>query len=309
MVNNIATVRSDELLPAVFAKLMNEKIVAAPVMSQQGAFVGVIDNVDMLLFVLSAIASQTPMPAAANDITTLLATPNLAQATVADMLVITQARTKFIHSLQGFSLLHIIELMARTGAKVVPIIGADGSLAGLVNQEMLIQFLMQIANRFGSVATIPVSAMLPILSQQMISVPETTATIDVLKALIASNTDAAAVCHNETGSLLDTLTMNDLRGIGLDGTHLERLFQPVKMFKNIEQAEQTGKQPMQQCMVQPTSTLGDVISQMINNNIHQVWLVQQPQAAAAAALPILQPTHIITMRDVLTVLLMALGFQ
>jgi CBS domain-containing protein len=107
---------------------------------------------------------------------------------------------------------------------------------------------------------------------------------------------------NDKGHLVDTLSVRDLRGIGVKAEHFERLWHSVKAYKDEVRKEFHRQTPPQPIHVTEDDTLEAVIRAMDDGNIHRVFVVQKVEGG-------LRPTFVITQRDVLRFLLFKLGLE
>ena len=112
---------------------------------------------------------------------------------------------------------------------------------------------------------------------------------------------------NSEGSLVDIVSVRDLRGIGVKAEHFERLWHSVKRYKDEVRREFHRQTPAKPIHVTQDNTLRDVIKRMDDGNIHRVFVLEKEKKEGGQE--VWHPTHVITQRDVMRFLMFKMGLQ
>ena len=176
--------------------------------------------------------------------------------------------------------------MVRLGAHRIPMLSDDGHVQGLVTQSMFISLFSQHMDRLGCIKYVWVSDLVRSLSAFPFVVQEDSIALNAFKLMVKHNVSALGVVDKD-GSLVDSISVGDLNGMGCETEHFERLWYPIKQFKI---SVQTTRKPS---VVTLTDTLETVIRKMDDGNVHFVFVVDGSTA------PFTVPLHVITQRDVL----------
>ena len=114
---------------------------------------------------------------------------------------------------------------------------------------------------------------------------------------------------NSEGSLVDTLSVRDLRGMGVNAEHFERLWHTVARYKEEVRRDFKRQTPPKPIHVTRDDTLRHVITRMDDGNIHRVFVVEKQRREGGSGEELWRPTHVITQRDVMRFLLFKMGLQ
>jgi len=143
----------------------------------------------------------------------------------------------------------------------------------------------------------------------ILSCNDTDVTIHAFNKMIDHNVTGLAVVNTE-GSLVGSLSIRDLRGIGLNADKFYRLYLSVKDFKEVvmkefPQLNPVTKEPMPSSAlyVVPTDTLETVIKKMNDGNIHRLFVVSAASVKSGSP----RPVSILSQRDVMLYVLLRLG--
>ena len=255
---------------------------------------------------------------------------------------------------RGFSTFSAVEQMARLGPHRVAILDRERRVVGILTQSMVISLIDQNKDNLGQFKDCRLREVLPALASQTICVQETTLTIDAFK-LMATNVrhrqsmqcnqvslrkqehtaDIASWprCHiaatslpqgisgvavtSRDGQLVDNISVRDLRGIGTQAEHFERLWHNVKKYKEEVRRQFSPQTPPHPIHVTLDDTVATVIARMDDGNVHRVFVVEKERRKKETASgkqeeeweEVMRPTHVITQRDMLRFLLFKMGLQ
>lgn len=108
---------------------------------------------------------------------------------------------------------------------------------------------------------------------------------------------------NAAGYLVDSISVRDLRGIGTQVEHFERLWHTVKQYKEEVRKEFPRQTPKTPIAVTLNDDVQTVIQRMDDGNIHRVFVVEKEAENQ------LKPLHVITQRDVLKLICFKCGLE
>jgi len=223
-----------------------------------------------------------------------------------------------MHSVRaGFSLLHAMEIMAREGARRLAVLDERDRVVGIATQSMIISLLSQNLPLFGPAKDTPVREVHELLCGEVISIKDTARALDGFKLCAEKDVSGIAV-QNPAGSLIDVLSVRDLRGMGTDGAKFWRLYEPVSAYKTLTRSlfpQQTPRHPL---YVSECDTFERALKLMDDGNIHRVFevlprgakaeeTVAGSEAMGAPSGVILEPVHVISQRDIIKFTLKLFG--
>eukprot|EP00456_Euglypha_rotunda_P033982 TRINITY_DN2620_c0_g1_i23.p1 TRINITY_DN2620_c0_g1~~TRINITY_DN2620_c0_g1_i23.p1 ORF type:complete len:190 (+),score=16.24 TRINITY_DN2620_c0_g1_i23:200-769(+) len=143
----------------------------------------------------------------------------------------------------------------------------------------------------------------------VLSCNESDVTIHAFNKMIDHNVTGLAIVNSE-GSLVGSLSIRDLRGVGLNVEKFYRLYLTVKDFKEIVLKEFPQLNPITKeevpnsaLYVVPTDTLETVINKMSDGNIHRLFVVSQESISREKP----RVVSILTQRDVMLYICLRLG--
>jgi CBS domain-containing protein len=287
---------------------MNEKLTAAPVIDANMNYVAMIDLLDISWYIINTfnnwrneqgLTDESQRSQYWNRFTT---SNRFTDATVGDVI----NRQRMISRpvlYQGFSTLYGIELMVRSGVDHLAILDSNNKVQSIFTQSMIISLLDQnLAWCSENLKSTKVNNMIPQLTQTLQTVSQNDRTIDAFARMVNNNINGLAVV-SERGTLVDTLSVADLRCLGLSTNNFERLYEPVKTFKQLVRQDFPNSTPSTPITVTLDNTFLDVIKAMDDGNIHRIWVVGYNMAGD------LVPTYVISQRDLLRFLLFRMGMQ
>jgi len=315
----ITVVRSGEVMvlemntkvAEAFKRLIVEGFSSSPVIDSNRRYVGFIDLLDLTWFTVknfNAWRSEQNLGSGAAEASahwsSYMLTDAFKNVTVADVMArpAWERRTIFNPVYKGFSTLYAMEFMSRTGAHRVPQLNKFHKVVNILTQSMIISLFDQNLNRFGDIKQFKVSSMIPMLVQGLIVVQDSDLALNAFNKMVDKNISGLAVV-NDSGVLVDTISIRDLRGIGTQADKYERLWLSVASFKEAVRREFKQQTPNKPITVDANNTFEDVIKAMDDGNIHRVFVVEKNSKGESL------PSHVISQRDVIRVLLWRLGLE
>jgi len=204
--------------------------------------------------------------------------------------------------LKGFTTLHPLEVMAKAASvRRVPVLDEKAQVCGLVTQSMMISLLSQHHARLGSIEDIKIKNLDPALVPVVMSVREKDKAMDAFRVMGDRGIGGLAVV-DAIGHLTDVISVRDLRGIGISAEKFHRLWYDVAFFKELVRTEFPRQTPEKPLWVTVDATLGDVLRLMDDGNIHRVFICSLDSIDGRP-----QPSHVITQRDFLLIILKLIG--
>lgn len=301
---SVICVHETDHLPDVFQKMVVEGISAVPVLNAKHKYVGMVDLLSMVVFTTGLFAELTFEQSKLGWAEFFSKEARFRSATVRDVMIkrpLLPRSTEGYAVLQGFSLLHAYELLARTRDRRVPVINEKNEIVGLVTQSMLISLIKRNINRLGQLANVQVREFRKSLPDKVEAVRENSKAIDAFRIMAEKNVTGLAVV-NSRGVLIDTITTRDLRAIGTDADKYHRLWYDVNFFKELTRQEFKHQTPSKPLWVSEDDTLHRVIDLMDDGNIHRIWVCELKPTGLGPL-----PVSVISQRDVLRIMLEACG--
>lgn len=127
----------------------------------------------------------------------------------------------------GFSLFSAIELLARVdNLHRIPIIDTDRQLKSILTQSLVIDYLISNMDSIGTIKEKPVS-MMAAGNQTVLHVTLKMSALEAFKFMGEHHITGVAVC-DESGKLVDALSIKDLKTISTDGNMFWRLYQLLR---------------------------------------------------------------------------------
>lgn len=202
---------------------------------------------------------------------------------------------------KGFSLFTVVELFARHGMHRVPVIDRENKVTSIVTQSMVMSLLEQNLHRMSNIGALPVRAIVPGLSSELVAVEESLTTFEAFYHLCDWNVTGIAVIDSD-GALVDTLSVRDLRGMGPVAENFERLWLTVKEFKATCRQLYPSQTPASPIYVTLDDTIESVIRKMDDGNIHRIFVCDVDDKLNKPF-----PLHAISQRDIFRFLLLHMG--
>lgn len=312
--NNVLCVSMGEKLPKVFRKLTTEKILSCPVVDASQRYMGFVDMIDLVRFV-SDIFQETNQtwPNAGTEpkgLAVVAQTKKYQNTRAVDIMEAKWYSSKadpFHAVMAGYSLLHGFEILGRSNVHRIPILDPNSEdLVNILTQSMALSIVRQ---KLGilpeATLNFKVEEMLPFLSPKLITCQETDRVLDCFIKMSDNHISGLPVL-DQTGALVDQLSIRDLRGVGIGGEKFKKLFSNVRVFCNMVRKEQTlvpdthhlreALVPLAPLHVSLTDTLQEVITLMMDGNIHRIWVTKDSR-----------PIAVISQGDLIMIILQSLG--
>jgi len=278
-----------DALPTAFKLLVDNNVLAVPVMTQKGEYHGMVGIADIVRFVTEMF--QDIATTSMVDIERLFKSDTKFNNTVvADIMQWPLQKANPFHPItKGYSLFSAWEVLALSNARRVPVIDPEGHVVDIVTQSMLIDFLWQNIEKIGALAERKVQDIIS-LNTTVNKVDKSTKAIVAFRTMISHNVDHVAVVDSN-GMLVDNLSLRDLRGIRPDVQVFYRLWNSVTEFKRKEREEFSEKTPAGVLHVLPTDTLYTVVELMAVRHVHHIFVVDSKEK--------MTPVRVITQTDIM----------
>jgi len=159
----------------------------------------------------------------------------------------------------------------------------------LVTQSQVVDFVVANMNLLGDIRTKPISLM-EAGRKPVLTVRTNMSAMEAFKFL-AQHDITGAPLVDDSGKMIDVLTMKDLKAISTDANMFWRLYQNVEVFLKKVREEAAGKRPNHPIYCLPNQTFEVAVRTIANNRIHRVIIVDSAET--------MKPIGIITMKDIL----------
>jgi len=328
----VMTVQHDEHITRVFAKFVTEGFLSAPVLDDRRRFMGFVDMLDLVAFTVglfekekvaedeaAGVRGRELVWSEANWEVFWNKLGTFREARVEDVMrEIDWSKPSRAHAVRtGFSLLHVMEMMARDNVRRVAVIDAQDKVVGIATQSMIISLLSQNLPLFGPAKDTPVREAHGLLCGDVIAMRADHRALESFKLMAEKNVSGVGVV-NAKGSLIDVVSVRDLRGMGTDGAKFWRLYETVATYKTLTRLQFPQQTPRNPLYVTEGDTIERVIKLMDDGNIHRVFEVvprtgaktEEATGAEAMGAPagvVLDPVHVISQRDVIQFTLKLFG--
>jgi CBS domain-containing protein len=312
---------ANDKLSDVLQLLIVEGYLSVPVLSQVKQLLGFIDLLDIVWYCLWSFGawreevSSERVIESRQHFSTFLSLERFRNATILDVLGRPGfgTRNAIHHVFKGFSLFHVFETMARLSCHRVAICNAERKVTGLITQSMVISLLDQHLDKLGTLASKhDVQEIIPGLGDELRLIHEDDLALSAFKAMVTGNVSGLAVI-NKTGELTDSISVRDLRGMGVNADDWTALWMNVKEFKAHCRKKFPSQTPSKPIFVKKTDSLEKVIRLMDDGNIHRVFVCQESEGQGGGGMEgtgkRLIPSHVITQRDVMRFILHLCGLK
>lgn len=252
--------------------LSNNNIHAAPVFDQFNTFWGFTDMQQIVRYVVRLCTGLTYDPPTASWFEQQ---QKLKETTIRDLITASKTRRpiygEFSWPITAYSSLYqAFERMAREGQHRMAVQDPTGRATALVTQTMIMRWLRDNLDSFGSGKNVTVGELRPY--RVVASINESAIALrafEIMDSKRWSMNGVAVVDIN--GKLTDVISTSDLKGILPGSFEFGKLWDTVSEFKrSIRRRFPKSRWPV---TVRTTQTLDDVIRAMADKNVHRVFVV------------------------------------
>jgi len=287
-----------ESLPAVFEKMVQRNVLSMPVLTQEGKYHGFFDMLDVVRQVTTLFTDIAA--AQLVDVQRLFETEaRFSQTEVHQAMRWPLTKKNPYHPiLRGFSLFAAWELLALAGVHRVPVVDSDDQIVDIITQSMLIDFLWQNLEAIGTAAKSPVSDITSTF-QQVVTISSQSKAIIGFQTMLQHVVSGLAVV-DESGRLVDNLSLRDLKGIRPDVQIFWRLWTPISEFKDkVREEFPSHKIPTKPVVAIESDPISSILEKMATQHLHRVFVVDSLES--------MKPMRVITQTDILRAVLQGLN--
>jgi len=308
---SLIQVKSTTTLQQVSDLLARHNILSVPVCDEDNKFLGIVDALDLVKYVAFGRTSGSPKKyetvAVPDEVDLAVrietlniakdSTSDFAKTTVGELLGLLESSEGCSRELQVFDSHELLSnLLDPLGTSTTPrvIVRAHKTCFEqqhyLVSQSDVVSYFVQHKSELdnGLLQTSVSDLGLP-REQIPYFVSTEDRTIDGLRKMVLLGIPAVAVVHPLTGAIVGTLSSADLRGLSAEQFPL--LLQSVAHFLGELPA---NNRPARTVSVHPSTTLEEVMSKIVDNKVHRVWVVTENDC---------RPVGVICLADVIQVIL------
>lgn len=319
---NVMCVQSTYSLPQVMRRLSSENFLSCPVLDGR-KYVGMISMADLVIHTCKMFWGETKE----EWIDFWNRSEKFQSTLVSEIMEVPGVENRDPHPPihPDASSLFALELFARTGIQRAAVVDqAKGKVTNILTQSMLISFcrqnqvfmqgLLQRKVRDMEATTLlnrgdPSYEGPPSTFDMVHTVRENDRAINAFNKMVTEKVSGVAIV-DEDGALTGSISLRDLRGVGMDGDKFQLLFDTVKTFKKKVREMYPMQAPFTHYssrmiphggyFVEPTAPLQTVLEIMNDGNIHRVYVCSSSSVAAGTPRPI----GVISQRDVLMEVMM-----
>jgi len=286
----IVTCERSDTLPVVFKKLVENNVLAIPVLTQKNEYFGIVEIFDIVRFVTEMFEDITNTSMV--DIERLFASDTkFSNTLVSEIMQWPLKKNNPFHPVtKGYSLFTAWEILGLSAARRVPVIDSGGQIVDIVTQSMMIDFLWQNIEKIGKLAEKKVQDIQVLHNHALVQMNSTSRAISGFREMVRRGEDHVAVVDGH-GHLVDNLSLRDLRGIQPDVKVFYRLWNSITDYKEKLRKDYPDKTPSGVLNVLPTDTLYHVVELMAVKHIHHVFVVENHSE--------MKPLKVITQTDIL----------
>jgi CBS domain-containing protein len=179
------------------------------------------------------------------------------------------------HVSSNYSLFTVCEAMVQERARCIPVLQSKQlrNLVNLITQSQVIHWLDHHIELIGAKAAKQLSQC-PEMFKSVISVPNSDTAWSAFDLMGRMNISGVAVV-NETGQLVENISVRDIKVISSDGSTFWRMQHSILQFTHKLDTDYTHKhqRPRQVVYVTPTATLQEVIHWLVLFHVHRVYIV------------------------------------
>ncbi|EFA85165.1 cystathionine-beta-synthase domain-containing protein [Heterostelium album PN500] len=217
---------------------------------------------------------------------------------VNDVMSFPTRENKFHPITQDYSLFSVVEIMARDPhAHHIAILDdmKNRHLVSILTQSQLIKFVYEHLSLLGAKKDLLIKNMRGLCSEaDVVSVPMTMLTIDAFKVMEDHNVTGLAVL-SESGQLVDTLSIRDLKGMATDGSLFWKLYRPVSEFLEFLKKDAKTLRPRHAIFCIKDETFESALTKIYTNQVHRIFVVDSSESR--------KPISVISLGDLLLQLL------
>jgi len=260
--SKLVTCTFDEQLPAVFKKLNSNKIHSMPVLDKNGEFMGIVDILDVVKFMVELVGEAT-LTRADFEFEGLQDFQLCQVSSIMKAPYDPVTKDNPFHPVsEEQSLLSAMEILG-AGAHRVPILDLKHQVTKIVSQSAVVRFLKENKKVIGEKLNMPIN-FLPAAHQFVLSVRETATAIDAFRLMKITGLSTVAVVDNH-GRLTGTISAHDLKQITSTARWIGALFKNLASFILFKKASLP-------ISVTTKTTLGRVIDILVEEHIHHVYV-------------------------------------
>mmetsp|Transcript_19871 Transcript_19871/g.55840 ORF Transcript_19871/g.55840 Transcript_19871/m.55840 type:complete len:344 (+) Transcript_19871:61-1092(+) len=269
----------NDSLSSAFDKLVENRILALPVLKDHNRFYGFVDMLDVVTKISDSF-QETP-PSSAEDME-LFQLGQFQHLSVSDAMDHPYDRHYASHPVRSnLSLFSAMETMASRKSRRLAVVGSDGRVNNVVTQSMAIRFL---ADAHSQIPETTLSTTMQELYETG-KIPKTVQTVELDSPAIsafrtmAENQISALPVVDPFGHICDVMSIRDLRNLKKNLSSVSRLWLKVGDFKKVDQVAHHKL-----VTVDVESTLGEVLDHIRKTNVHRVFILKDKMPVSVVSL-------------------------
>mmetsp|Transcript_34021 Transcript_34021/g.46564 ORF Transcript_34021/g.46564 Transcript_34021/m.46564 type:complete len:337 (-) Transcript_34021:89-1099(-) len=296
----VVTVSNEDSVRTAFERLVKNNILSAPVRAgihqpHLHLYYGFIEMLNLLDFVVKKLdvgdrASVMTVSDVQDKLSSLQDT--LDNTPVGELLQASKSSAISFPLNEEFSLYTVTEILAFSGSHRLPILNDHKKVVNVITQTMILRHInTQISFLPPSIMKKPIREF---VSLGVDTIEEDARAIKACQLMSEKNLVSLAIV-NLSGVLVDVFTVKDLRGIGLDGQQIWRLFMPILVYKRKQTEFFPNLVPSALICAKMDDTFESILQKFVSNRIHRIFVVDDED----------KPIHQISLSCILKVVLSA----
>ncbi|EGG17276.1 cystathionine-beta-synthase domain-containing protein [Cavenderia fasciculata] len=193
---------------------------------------------------------------------------------VNDVMPFPTKENKFHPITSDYSLFSVVEIMARDPhAHHIAVLDnmTDRKLLSILTNSQIINFIYSHINLLGSKKDLLIKDFRG-LGSEVLTIQESSLAIDAFKLMHDKQVSGLAIV-NAQGSLVDTISTRDLKGMATDGSLFWRLYKPVSDFIEYLKNDRTTLRPRNPVFCLEDETFESILTKLYTNQIHRIFVV------------------------------------
>lgn len=189
----------------------------------------------------------------------------------------------------GITLFSVFDMLSWSGSYRLPVLNSSRKVVNVVTQSMLLKYIYE--NRELIPERIRQKTVKEFVDNTVVvTLHESKRAIHACQLMSEKGVNGIAIV-NDANQIIDSFSVKDLRGVGLDAQQIWRLFMPILVYKKKQVELFPRASPSRLVEAKLDDTLDKVLEQFVVNATHRVWVVDADR----------KPTHRLTPQKILQV--------
>jgi CBS domain-containing protein len=252
------TIDLEETVPRAFQTLCEKNILSAPVVGPGFRYKGIVDMLQLVKYSVKLCEDFEKWQEFSRQ-------RRWKQSKVSDL----AQGYKPDAMLRSLSVFHAFEEIARERIPRLALVDDYQVVWGIVTNTMLIEFIYNQMETFPkSIRNVKVSEMRRFTT--VYTLPQSATALRAFRLMAERRVHNVGIV-NDSGKLVDTISVRDLRGTGPETPHFRRLWQSLGEFKEAVRTRFPETDVVQTIL--PSDTFERLVKKMHEHKVHQVYVI------------------------------------